>query len=472
MKKNPRILIVDDDPLIRRSCERILGQDYDLKLIESGREGLELLEAGGFDLALVDLKLADIDGMEILNRAPDRHPDVPIIVITGYSTIQSAVEAIKKGAFDYLAKPFTPVELAAAVEKAVRERRLLRDYRGLQEALAHRYRVSRLIGESPGIRHVLDLVQQVSQTDTTVLLTGESGTGKELVARAIHFSSPRRDARFVAVDCGAIPPSLIASELFGHVRGAFTGASDDRQGLIQTADGGTLFLDEVSNLPPDLQATLLRVIETREVRAVGATDPVTVEVRYVAATNCDLAALVKEGKFREDLFYRFNVFPIHLPPLRERREDIPLLADHFLSMFCAKMHKRVEGFTREAVDALTQYDWPGNVRELSNVVERLVILCSRDRIGQAHLRESMVGSAPLTAVPQTADELNELKKKLRDEAIVEVEKAFLVTALRRNGYNVTKAASQTGMQRSNFQALLRKHGLRIRDIAAGRDRGV
>ncbi len=464
MKPKPRILVVDDDPLVRRSCHRVLGQDYDVKLAETGREGLAALTGECFDLALVDLKLPDISGMEILHRAPDHFPDVPIIMITGYSTIRSAVEAVKTGASDYLAKPFSPDELVAAVERALRERRLRRDYRQLQEALAERYRFSRLVGESPQMKRVLALIEQVAGTHTTVLLTGESGTGKELVARAIHFSSPRRDRRFVAVDCGAIAPTLIISELFGHVRGAFTGAVADREGLLQAADGGTLFLDEVSNLPLDLQATLLRVIEERQVRPVGASDAVDVDVRYVAATNRQLRGLVDQGKFREDLFYRFNVFPIHVPPLRQRRQDIPLLARHFLSMFAARMHKRIQDFTTEAMDALTQYDWPGNVRELSNVVERLVILCPGDRIGQAHLRESMNVSGAAAAPPQTVEELNGLKKKLREEAIAEVERAFLLEALRRADYNVTKAAEQTGMQRTQFQALLKKHGLRLRDL--------
>ena len=469
MKTKARVLVIDDDPLVRRSCERILGQSYDVKLAENGGDGLASLEAESFDLALIDLKLPDLNGMDIIRRAPDRFPDTPLIVITGYSTIKSAVEAIKLGASDYLAKPFGPDELEAAVEKALRQRRILRDYRGLQTALADRYRVSRLLGESAGMKHVLSLVEQVAQTDTTVLVTGASGTGKELLARAIHFSSLRKHSRFVAVDCGAIAPGLIASEIFGHVRGAFTGAVDDHKGLIEIADGGTLFLDEISNLPLDQQAMLLRVIETGEVRAVGASGSVKVDVRYIAATNRDLHTLVAEGKFREDLFYRFNVFPIHLPALRDRRDDIPLLARHFLSMFCAKMHKSIEDFTTEAIDTLIEYDWPGNVRELSNVVERLVILCDGARIGQAHLRGSIAASVPFTGVPKTADELSELKRKLREEAVVEVEKAFLIGALRRNDYNITRAAEQTAMQRPNFQALLKKHGLRIRDIAARQD---
>jgi len=461
--------VVDDDALVRRSCQRILEPNHNVTLAERGRQGLASLESEPFDVVLVDLKLPDIGGMDILRRAPEAFPDVPIIVITGYSSVRSAVEAIKLGAFDYLAKPFSPDELEAAVEKALREGRLLRDYRKLQEALGDRYRVTRLVGDSPAMRRMLGQIEQVAPTDTMVLLTGESGTGKELVARAIHFSSRRKGGAFVAVDCGAVAPDLVASELFGHVRGAFTGAVADREGLVQAAGGGTLFLDELGNLPLDLQATLLRVIEDRQVRPVGAGEPVDVDVRFIAATNRDLRALVDEGKFREDLFYRVHVFPVHLPPLRERREDIPLLARHFLSMFSARMHKRIEDFTHEAMDALMQYDWPGNVRELSNVVERLVILCSGVRIGQAHLRESMAAGMAAGPVPHTLQELTQRKKELRDQAVAPLEKAFLLEALRRSGFNVTRAAEQTGMQRPNFQALLAKYGLRIRDIASQQD---
>jgi len=464
VKRKARILVVDDDPVVRRSCERILQQDHEVLLAESGSDGLALLVAEPFDLALVDLKLTDVSGMNILVQAGDRFPDVPIIIITGYSTVRSAVEAIKMGAFDYVAKPFTPDEIEAAVEKALRQRRLLEDYRELQEMLSGRYRFARLVGSSPAMNTVLSRVKQVAETDTTVLITGESGTGKELVARAIHFSSARKDARLVAVDCGAIAPTLIASELFGHVRGAFTSATSDRSGLIQAADGGTLFLDEISNLSLDLQSNLLRVVETQEVRPVGAATAIEVNVRYIAATNRDLQTLVRQGKFREDLFYRLSVFPIHVPPLRQRREDIPELARHFLAGLAAKMHKRVDDFTPEALNALVQYDWPGNVRELANVVERLVILCAEGRVGNAHVQESLTGSAARISVPQTVEELNEAKQKLRDKAVADIERAFLTDALRRNAYNVTSAAAETGMQRSNFQAMLRKHGLRIRDI--------
>ena len=468
MNIKPRILVVDDDPVVRRSCERILSETCAVRSVGTGREGLESLESESFDAALIDLKLPDMDGMDILSRGTDSFPDVPLIIITGYSTIKGAVDAIKIGAFDYIAKPFTPDQLEATVEKAFRQRKLLKDYRELREAVSDSRQAMPLLGESPAMKEVLSLVEQVAETDSTVLLTGESGTGKELVAQAIHARSPRRNELFIAVDCGAIAPSLIASELFGHVRGAFTGATADRSGLVQAADGGTVFLDEISNLPLDLQASFLRVIETSEVRAVGASASIKVNVRYISATNRDLGNLVGEGTFREDLSYRLNVFPIRIPPLRERREDIPTLARHFLALLSTKIHKRIEDFTPEALNALAGYDWPGNVRELSNVVERLVILGGEGRIGQASVNQALTspGSAESVPTPQTAAELNEARKTVRDQAVADIEKKFLIEALRRNDHNVTKAAEDSGMQRSNFQALLKKHELRIKDLLA------
>jgi DNA-binding NtrC family response regulator len=324
-----------------------------------------------------------------------------------------------------------------------------------------------IIGDSPAMRRVFELVEQAAPTDSTILLIGESGTGKDMVANAIHTRSARKEGPFVALDCGAIAPSLMASELFGHVRGAFTGATADRSGLIQAADGGTLFLDEIGNLPFDLQASLLRVIETRQVRAVGSSASISVNVRYISATNRDLGELVSDGTFREDLAYRLNVFPIHVPALRERREDIPALAEHFRGMFAARMKKDVDGFTEDTLNALARYDWPGNVRELSNVVERLVILCREGRIEKEHLMHALPDSPAAEPIPATAEELNEARKRIREEAVLPIEKAFLLEALRRNGYNVTRAAEDTGMQRSNLQALLKKHGLRIKDLISG-----
>ena len=464
MPPKGRILVIDDDEMVGLSCERALQREYAVQCRTSGAEGLAALEAEPFDCALLDLKLPDMGGMEVLRQAKDRCPEVPVVIITGYSTVQAAVEAIKNGAFDYLAKPFTPDELEAVVEKATRQRKLLVDFRRLQERMGEQGHVSRLMGESPAMRRLFSQIEQVAPTDTTVLLSGETGVGKDLVARAVHFSSPRQVARFVAVDCGAVPASLIGSELFGHARGAFTGAATSRTGLIRTADGGTLFLDEIGSLPMDCQSMLLRAIESREVRPVGVSLAEKVDVRFIAASNQNLLDLVERSEFRQDLFYRLNVFPIRIPPLRERKEDIPLLARHFLGLHSAKMHKRMAGFSPEAMDLLVQYDWPGNVRELSNIVERLVILCPGETVGQAHVRECLASTASMPDAPRTSDDLKRQRQKAREDAAAEVEKRFLLDAMRRNEFNVTRAADETGMQRTNFQALLRKHGLRLRDL--------
>ena len=470
MPTRSRILVVDDDEMVVESCRRVLEPTHTLDGRGDAQAGLAALETESFDCVLLDLMLPGMSGMEALRRAKDACPDIPVVMITGYASVGTAVEAVKHGAFDYLAKPFTPEELSGAVEKAIRQRRLLQDYRRLQGSVGEQYHVSRLLGESQGMRRVFSLIEQVAATDTTVLVSGETGVGKDMVARAVHFSSPREVARFVAVDCGAVPASLIGSELFGHERGAFTGADANREGLIQAAEGGTLFLDEIGNLPMDCQATLLRALEDREVRPVGASKFEKVNVRFVAATNQDLQELVASGDFRRDLFYRLNVFPIHIPPLRERREDIPLLARHFLSLHAAKMHRDPAEFSEEALGLLAHYDWPGNVRELSNIVERLAILSSGSEISAAAMRDCLAvtasaqerGESPET--PRTTEELNIARRKARDEAAAEVEKRFLLEALHTHDFNVTRASEAVAMQRTNFQALLRKHNLRIRDL--------
>ncbi len=469
MKSELRILVIDDDPIVTQSCRRVLGTSYYMQDCSTGNEGLAALASGRFDLAIVDLRLPDIDGMDILRKAPDSFPDVPIIIITGYSAVRTAVEAIKIGAFDYIAKPFTPDELEAAVTKGLRQRRLLTDHRRLKRALKELHEGDSLIGESSNMKKVFSLIEQVAGTDSTVLLTGESGTGKGVVARAIHFSSRRKDASLVVMDCGSVAPTLISSELFGHVSGAFTGATMDRPGLIRSANGGTLFLDEVNNLPLDCQAALLRVIEDREVRPVGESKSEKVDVRFILASNQDLSEQVKQGQFREDLFYRLSVFPIQLPPLRERKDDIPILIKHFVAIACARLRKRIEGFTPDAIEVLEQYDWPGNVRELSNFIERIIILTTHNHIGKARVLECLFAPTSLTSTPKTAEDLRAARKKLRDEAVVEVERAFLVEALRRNEWNVTRAAEETGMQRSNFQVLLKKHELRVKDMISGQE---
>ncbi len=466
MQRPYRILVVDDDLMVRRSIQRILSGNYNLTVVEKGQEGIERLKKGVVDLALVDLKLPDIGGMEILRQAPESFPGIPIIIITGYSTVRNAVETIQLGAFDYLSKPFTPEELEQVVEHALSRRARLRSFGEITRGHINERDGIRLVGQSVALREAFELMQQVAVTNSTVLLIGESGTGKELFARMIHAGSPRSKKPFLAVDCGAISPQLIASELFGHVRGAFTGAASNRVGLFQSASGGTFFMDEISNLPLDQQATLLRILETQEVRPVGASRTERIDVRLIAATNQDLTIMVEDGKFRQDLYYRLNVFPIHLPPLRERREDIGPLAEYFLIKFAVRMRKHITGFSPEALEALKGYDWPGNVRELSNVIERLVILCDQGVVGSNGIEKNAPMIEANASVPQTLEELNVLKRRLREQVVEEVERAFLQEALVRNDYNASRAAVDVGMRRPNFQALLRKYNLRIRDLAA------
>jgi DNA-binding NtrC family response regulator len=464
MLKPCRILVVDDDPLVRHSIQRILSDRYELMVAENGQAGLDLLQRGGVDLALVDLKLPDIGGMDILRQAPDLFPAIPIVIITGYSTVREAVETIKLGAFDYLSKPFTPEELENIVDRAFQRRTRLRNFGEITRGHIDEHEGIRLIGQSAAMRNAFSHVQQVARTASTVLLVGESGTGKEVFARMIHAYSPRAKKPFLAIDCGAIAPQLIGSELFGHVRGAFTGAASNRVGLFQSANGGTFFMDEIANLPLDQQAIMLRLLETKEVRPVGASNSEKIDVRLIAATNQNLATMVKEGKFRQDLYYRLSVFPINLPPLRERREDIAPLAEYFLRKFNERMRKNISGFSPEALESLANYDWPGNVRELSNVVERMVILCDHGVAGCQGIEKNALRVDVGQDIPQNLIELNAIKRRLREQVVAEIERAFLLEALERNSFNASQAAADVGMRRSNFQALLRKYNLRIRDL--------
>ena len=323
-----------------------------------------------------------------------------------------------------------------------------------------------LMGKSERMQEVYRMIKRVAPTNATVLIYGESGAGKELVARAIHYDSVRKSRRFIAADCSTLPPTILESELFGHVRGSFTGATDTRPGLFEIADGGTLFLDEIGNTNLEVQGKLLRVLEEKEFKPVGSPEIKHVDVRFIAATNRDLKAMVSEGNFREDLFYRLNVFPMTVPPLRERREDIPLLACYFLDELSRESNKDIKGFSADAMELLMRYHWPGNVRELKNVIERLVIMSDEDLLGKKHLRGTMEvsGINIQEDVPRTRGELKEAKKRIRQEASEEVEKAFIIQALSRNDWNVTRAAQDTGMQRPNFQALMRKHGIKLKDI--------
>lgn len=458
---NPvRILVIDDEPVVCKGCRlALLDQKHWVQICMSGREGLELIQKGDYDLVLLDMKLPDMDGMEILKTIHEAKQDLLVIVMTGYSTVQNAVEAMKLGAFDYLSKPFTDEELILVVQRAIEKKRLVEENLYLRKQLISQTKFPNIIGESPQILRIFDQIEKVAPTDSTVLLCGESGTGKELFAGAIHARSGRAHRQFVAVDCSTLSPTLLESELFGHVKGAFTGAVRDKGGIFDMANGGTLFMDDVTNLTPEIQGKLLRVLETGEFKPVGADHFHTTDVRIIAATNRDLKAMVEAGQFREDLYYRLNVFPIFIPPLRERRDDIPKLAYYFLRLFCRKTGKRIEGFTDEALESLIHYHWPGNVRQLKNVVERLVIMADDTKLDLSHLIDQLQLKRPWRdhPIPETLQELNALKKTLLEETFGQIQKAFLINALRASNGNISRAAERVGMQRPNFYALLKKH---------------
>ena len=460
-----KILIIDDERIIIDSCSRILSNDdYQIDAAQDGIEGLRKIDENRYDIVILDIMMPEIDGLKVLHRIKEGYPDIDVIMITGLSQIETAVKSMKLGAFDYLPKPFDPDELKLVVARALERRRLLSENLNLKSEVGAKYRLDNIIGTSPQMQSVFRLVAKCAPTNSTVMLTGESGTGKELIARAIHYNSLRKDKPFIAVDCNALSESLLESELFGHVKGAFTGAVTNKQGMLEIAEGGTLFLDEIGNISLATQAKLLRVIQEREFKAVGGTKTQAANFRLVTATNKDLKAMVADGRFREDLFYRINIFPIVIPPLRDRRDDIPALAFHFLRVFNEELGKKVTEFSEGAMGVLMNYDWPGNVRELENAVQRAVILATDSVIRAAHL-VNIDGTSPGPAVdiPRTGDELKLIKKLAREKSVENIEKLFVLEALKRNAWNATKSAEETGMQRANFQALMKKYNIRLRE---------
>lgn len=457
-----RILVIDDEEYIGRSCRELLGEEgFEVRTFIEPLEGLKQLKEESFDLLLLDLKMPEMDGIHVLQEVKRDYPHLMVIIITGYATVDTAVTSMKMGAFDYVSKPFTPDELLMVVERAFEHQRLLSENKYLREELTKKYEFENLVGESEPIKNTCELIKRVAPTDATVLIHGESGTGKELVARAIHRHSHRKDKNFVVVDCAALATSVIESELFGYVKGAFTGATEAKQGLLEVAEGGTIFLDEIANIHLDIQAKLLRVLQEQEFKRVGEAKSRKMNIRFIAATNRDLEKLMKEKLFREDLFYRLDVFRISLPPLRERKEDIPLLANYFLNLFTKSMHKEVKGFSTEALFLLKEYNWPGNVRELRNLVERLIIMNDETIAGSSQVSYALgdkIGKVT-TTIPKTAEELKKIRREITQKILNEIENAFIVEALKRNNGNVTRAAEEVGLLRPNFHALMRKHNI-------------
>ena len=448
MKSKARILIVEDDaPSLELLQELLSGQGFQVRTARDGQEALDLL-SDPYDLVLTDLRMPRLDGIGLLKVLRERVPSPTVIVMSAYATIDSAVEATKEGAYGYIVKPIKRDSLLHLIHRALEEQRLQRENELLRKELEKGYRFHDLIGKSPKMRELFRLLGGVAESESTILLQGESGTGKELVARAIHSMSPRKDAPFVALNCGGMTETLLESEMFGHVRGAFTGAIVAQKGLFQSAHGGTLFLDEIGATPPSMQVNLLRALEEGEVRPVGGTYPIKINVRFITATNRNLEEAMQLGAFRADLFYRLNVIAIRLPPLRERMEDIPLLVDHFLARYNASLKKGVREVSREAMVCLLNYPWPGNVRELEKAIERAVLLGGSDIVMPGHLPPRILGQAD----PHP----DSLKGRV---TLAELEKVHILSVLHESRWNQTKAAEELGISRTTLWRKMKEYHL-------------
>ncbi len=470
MNKNAehKILVIDDEAVIREGLRQALTlEGYQVTVAQNGKIGMEKLQKDSFSVVISDLKMPIMGGIEVLKTISVLQPNVPVIIITGFATVDSAVDAMKNGAFEYLTKPFLPDQIIEKVQAAVEQRILNLEAEAITESIPDETVPDSFVGKSEAMQKVFRRILQVAPTNSSVLITGESGTGKELVARAIHNNSNRKDEPFVAIDCNSLPENLLESELFGHVKGSFTGATQSKPGLFSVASGGSLFLDEIANLSLTTQAKLLRVLQQREVTPIGGTKTTPIDIRLIAATNRGLDKLVEEGKFRDDLYFRLNIIPIDLPPLRERAGDIPLLIGYFLKKFSDEIGKEVKGLSADAHLALHNYPFPGNVRELENIIERAVVLTQGDIIQRESLELPSLQDDEQSSIdvvaPANTDELKEIKRRVREQAVEPVEKAFVYAALERNNWNVTKAAEETGMLRPNFQALLKKLGISVKD---------
>jgi two-component system response regulator PilR (NtrC family) len=456
-----RILIVDDERSMRELLGIVLRREgYDVMVAECGREAISLLEQQPVDFLISDIKMPDLSGVDVLRAAKRVDQDIIGIMVTAFASTESAVDALRMGAYDYLSKPFDVDELKLVVRNALERRQLRQENVLLKRALNSSHRFADIVGRSEPMLAVFKLIETVAPTNSTILITGESGTGKELAARAIHVHSLRRDRPFVALNCGALPETLLESELFGHMRGAFTGASLNKKGLVEVAERGTIFLDEIGETSPMMQVKLLRVLQERRFRRLGGTEEVEADIRVIAATNQDLGRMVADGRFREDLFYRINVIPVHLPPLRDRREDIPLLADHFLEKYREQMGKEITGISRDAAAFLQAYPWPGNIRELENVIERAVALERTPAILPESLPPHIRGESPADGsgngraidLPASGFDL--------EQHVQSIERDYIAQALQRAGGVQVKAAELLGMSFRSFRYYVKKYNLR------------
>ncbi len=445
MERKVNILVVDDEEIVRDSLSGWLEEDgYHVETAESGPKALERLPARDWNLAMVDLKMPGMDGIELMEEIRKARPEMTVIIMTAYATVDTAVKAMKQGAYDYIVKPFNPEDLSLTIRKIVEHQNLVRENLFLRKELTKQYRLHDMISKNPRMLEIFELARTVSGSSSTVLILGESGTGKELLARAIHVESPRRDSPFLSVSCAALTETLLESELFGHEKGAFTGADTVRNGKIELAGDGTLFLDEIGDIGLKLQMDLLRVLEQREFRRVGGSELIPIRSRIIAATNRDLQKAIAEGSFREDLYYRLNVISIHLPPLRERKEDIPLLVDHFLDTFNIEMGKSVEGVSKGALLMLMNHEWPGNARELRNVMERAMVVT----------KGKMIAETDLLLPARDADGAP-LGKSLED-----MEREHVRRILLENRWNVHRSAKVLGIDRVTLYNKIRKYRLK------------
>jgi len=449
-----RILVIDDDPVILKVISDILKTvDYELSTVPDGKSGIKKLEADDYDLVITDLMMPEVGGMEVLDHVLNNSPKTMCIILTGYGTIKSSVEAIKNGAFDYITKPVTASELLVGVEKALKFRSLEEENIRLKKELRRKYRYKNLIGTSEAIKKIYDLIEKVADTDGTILISGPTGTGKELISRAIHYNSSRDDKPLVVINCGAIPEELLESELFGHEKGAFTGAHKTRIGRFEMANGGTIFLDEIGEMSPALQVKLLRVLQERKFERVGGTKSIHVDIRIIAATNRNLTTSINNGTFREDLYYRLNVIPIKVPSLKRRKSDIPLLIDFFLKKARRGKQRKVKEFSPAAMDAMLKYDWPGNVRELENVITRISILCDNQTVGFHDLPDYLQQNSILNQ-PVEEDLLGEggtLSEAVRDFA-----KRLILEAPEKSNGVKTKAAKLLNIKRTTLVEKIKK----------------
>jgi len=470
MRRSGSILVIDDEEIMREILEALLTREgYQVRMASSGEEGLEIARSTPFDAAIVDVMMPGMDGIATLEELRKLDEDLPALMITAFASVETAIAAMKRGAFDYITKPFKNDEVLTVVRNAVERRQLVAENTALRQTLQAQYqKFAGIIGRSPRMKQVFDLIIQAAPSRSTILVTGESGTGKELVARAIHSNSPRAERAFVTVNSGNLPPDLLESTLFGHVKGAFTGAVYPKKGLCDLADKGSIFFDEIGNIPPETQAKLLRVMQEREFMRLGGMDTIKIDVRIIAATNCDLRQMVEDGRFREDLYYRLHVINIFLPPLRQRKDDIPLLAQHFLEKYGKENNRPGMEITSDALDLMMDYDWPGNVRELENVMERAVVLSSGVRIG-AELIPEHIRTAPAFHIPKFVVPPEGISFK---DVITNVEKRLIESTLEAAGGVQKRAAELLKIKPTTLNEMIKRYEIgtrRKKSVGPGED---